>query len=39
MNRKSKQRSDWLMKMLPEFRISRIYIKIQSKDDIELCKL
>ena len=36
MNRKSKQRSHWLMKIVGKFGISRIYIKRESKDDIEM---
>ena len=39
VNHKIKQRSDWLMKIVGKFRISRIYIKRQSKDDIEVCQL
>ena len=37
VNRKSKQRSDWLMKIVGKFKLSRIYIKRQSKGDIEVC--
>ena len=35
LNRKSKQLSDWLMKIVEKFRISIIYIKRQSKDNLK----